>query len=103
MEYLVAEVLELAGNCAKFYKKKRVFPRCIMLTLRHDAELDQLTKGAIVPQGGVKPFIHKQLLPVTKQESHYHPRYGGFLTAVDMMKFNVKTSVSSEASQVAHT
>jgi len=63
LEYLVAEVLELAGNCATFFKKKRVTPRCIQLSLLHDKELAILTKGAIVPEGGVKPYIHPILLP----------------------------------------
>eukprot|EP00092_Neocalanus_flemingeri_P032085 GFUD01034873.1.p1 GENE.GFUD01034873.1~~GFUD01034873.1.p1 ORF type:complete len:310 (-),score=89.67 GFUD01034873.1:120-1049(-) len=62
LEYLVAEVLELAGNCASFFRKKRVFPRCIQLSLLHDKELNQLTRGVIVPQGGVRPYIHPVLL-----------------------------------------
>jgi len=66
LEYLVAEVLELAGNCARFFRKKRVFPRCVQLALLHDKELDQLTRGVIVPQGGVKPYIHPALLGRTK-------------------------------------
>jgi len=66
LEYLVAEVLELAGNCARFFRKKRVFPRCIQLALLHDKELDQLTRGKIVPQGGVRPYIHPALLGKTK-------------------------------------
>lgn len=64
LEYLVAEVLELAGNCARYFRKHRIFPRCIQLTLLHDKELFSLTKGAIVPQGGVKPFIHPALQPI---------------------------------------
>ena len=48
--------------CARYFKKQRVFPRCIQLTLLHDKELYQLTRGAIVPQGGVKPFIHPVLM-----------------------------------------
>ena len=55
LEYLVAEVLELAGNCAKYMKKKRITPRHIQMTFLHDSELGELTKGVIVPEGGVKP------------------------------------------------
>jgi len=65
LEYLVAEVLELAGNCARFFRKKRVSPRCIQLSLLHDKELDQLTRGVVVPQGGVRPYIHPVLLGKT--------------------------------------
>ena len=39
-----------------------MFPRCIQLSLLHDKELNQLTKGSIVPQGGVLPYIHPVLL-----------------------------------------
>jgi len=63
LEYLVAEVLELAGNCSKHMKRKRVSPRHIQMTFLHDSELGELTKGVIVPEGGVKPNILKELLP----------------------------------------
>jgi len=98
LEYLVAEVLELAGNCAKYYKKRRIFPRCVLLTFRHDSELDALTRNAVVPQGGVKPFIHRELLPAERQVSHYHPRFGGFLNTQDMVKYNLKPAASSSKS-----
>jgi len=63
LEYLVAEVLELAGNCSKYMKKRRIIPHHIQMTFLHDSELSELTKGVIVPEGGVKPHIHKELLP----------------------------------------
>jgi len=62
LEYMLAEILELAGNCARFFRKKRITPRCVQLSLLHDKELDQLTKGVIVPGGGVRPYIHPVLL-----------------------------------------
>ena len=40
-------------------------PRCIQLSLLHDKELDQLTRGVVVPQGGVRPYIHPVLLGKT--------------------------------------
>jgi len=71
LEYLVAEVLELAGNCARFYKKKRVTPRCIQLSLLHDQELALLTRGVVIPDGGVKPYIHPVLMKKgTVEEDH---------------------------------
>jgi len=67
LEYVVAEVLELAGNCSKYMKRKRITPRHIQMTFLHDAELGELTKGVIVPDGGVKPNILKELLPPHQQ------------------------------------
>ncbi|KAL6047032.1 Histone H2B type 1-A [Balamuthia mandrillaris] len=61
IEYLCAEVLELAGNAAKDFKTKRIVPRHIMLTVRGDEELDVLLSNAILPYAGVIPHIHKCL------------------------------------------
>jgi len=63
LEYLTAEVLELAGNCAKDHKKKRVIPRHIQLAVRNDEELNKLFANVTIAQGGVLPNIHAVLLP----------------------------------------
>merc|ERR1712080_643142 len=62
LEYLVAEITEIAGNCARDNKKKRIIPRHIALAIKMDEECNQLLKGVIMPQGGVLPFIHKCLV-----------------------------------------
>ncbi|KAJ4979623.1 hypothetical protein NE237_010403 [Protea cynaroides] len=63
LEYLAAEVLELAGNAARDNKKSRVIPRHILLAVRNDDELGKLLNGVTIAHGGVLPNINPVLLP----------------------------------------
>ena len=63
LEYLSAEILELAGNAAKDNKRSRINPRHITLAIRNDEELNKLLSNVTISQGGVLPNIHAVLLP----------------------------------------
>ena len=63
LEYLTAEVLELAGNAARDNKKSRIVPRHVQLAVRNDEELNKLFGNVTIANGGVLPNIHTVLLP----------------------------------------
>jgi len=63
LEYLCAEILELAGNAARDNKKTRIIPRHLQLAVRNDEELNKLLGKVTIAQGGVLPNIHTVLLP----------------------------------------
>ena len=63
LEYLTAEILELAGNAARDNKRTRIIPRHIQLAVRNDEELNKLLSHVTIASGGVIPNIHTVLLP----------------------------------------
>ena len=65
LEYLAAEILELAGNCARDQRRTRITPRCLYIAMQNDYELTNLVKRVKwqVYRGGVVPNIHAALLP----------------------------------------
>ncbi|MCO5571749.1 hypothetical protein L7F22_025497 [Adiantum nelumboides] len=69
LEYLAAEVLELAGKAARDNRKNRIVPRHIQLAVQNDEELSQLLGNVTIASGGVLPNIHSALLPIRKPVS----------------------------------
>ncbi|XP_075988246.1 histone H2A-like [Anticarsia gemmatalis] len=63
LEYLSAEILELAAEAASDNKKSRVIPRHILFAIRNDEELNRMLSGVTISQGGVLPAINPILLP----------------------------------------
>ncbi len=65
LEYITAEVLELAGHAARDGERKRINARFIMLAIENDQELHRLLgrRNDIFPGAGVLPNVHSILLP----------------------------------------
>ena len=66
LEYMCAEILELAGRAAHENRKKRITPRHLLLAIRNDEELDNVLQNVIIFQGGVIPHIQPSLFPSKK-------------------------------------
>ncbi|KAG6629246.1 hypothetical protein CIPAW_14G071400 [Carya illinoinensis] len=74
LEYLAAEVLELAGNAARNNKKNRIILRHVLLVVRNDKELGKLLSGITIAHGGVIPNINLILLPKKTEKASKEPK-----------------------------
>ena len=71
MEYLTAELIELAGDAAHDNKCKRITPRHVKLAIRNDEEFNKLLDGVTIAAGGVLPNIHQHILPKIVWKKRY--------------------------------
>ena len=67
LQYLVAEVLEVAGSAMREASMKTLRARHITLAIRGDEELHHLCKDSTIAKGGVLPYIPKALMPKGKK------------------------------------
>ena len=95
LEYLCAEILELAGNAARDNKKSRIIPRHITLAVKNDEELNKLLGNVTIAAGGVLPNIHAVLLP-KKAKAGRGPsaKHAMELLAQQMMDTSLMTGIT---------
>ncbi|CAJ0610464.1 unnamed protein product [Cylicocyclus nassatus] len=74
LEYMVAEVLELAGNVARDFRRARINPRHLLLAIRADEELNELLSNVTIPEGGVLPSRELEPKPAASRKL---PKVGG--------------------------
>jgi len=71
LEYIVAELMEIAGNCAQALKIKTIKPRHMRLAVDEDDEFKELFESAhvVLPGAGVSPRIHAVLSSVVTPDT----------------------------------
>ncbi|KAI9253354.1 histone-fold-containing protein [Phascolomyces articulosus] len=72
LEYLMAEILELAGNAAHADKKSCIASYHLQLTIRNDQYLKKLVNDFTIAHSGGHPIFHSNLFPVLKRPKMTH-------------------------------
>lgn len=66
LEYLTAEIFEVAGNICEQHKKKTIAPKHLNLGIRSDEEFSKLMSEVVISQGGQLPSINEYFLKKKK-------------------------------------
>ena len=66
LEYLTAEIIELAGNICAQHKKKTIGPKHLNLGIRSDEELSKLMAEVTIASGGQLPNVPEFFLKKKK-------------------------------------
>ena len=76
LEYITAEILEVAGTAARDDRKFRISPRHIMIALEFDEELNKLERriGFHSTLGGVIPYIPQMYAIKPKKKKSRKPK-----------------------------
>ena len=68
LEYLLSEVLDVAGNTTIKAKRKRIVPEDISLAVRSDEELSKLLRGFSCYNGDKIKDVSKALVPAAPRQ-----------------------------------
>ena len=66
LEYLTAEIIELAGNVAEQHKAKTIKPKYVNLGVKSDDELAKLMCEVTIAEGGMLPNVNDFFLKKKK-------------------------------------
>jgi len=118
LEYMSAEILELAGNAARDNKKSRIVPRHLQLAVQNDKELKQLLSEITIAEGKIVQDDEKRGKPKKKEKKRkesygiyiynvlkqVHPDVGISANAMSIMNAyvnNIFERIASKASALA--
>jgi histone H2A len=85
LEYLCAEILELAGNQARDNQRARIVPRHILLAIRNDKELASLLSDVTIPDGGVLPSLNLDSLQIDAAKTTTAPTATKTSVAIELI------------------